>query len=116
MANGQLGTVMQHIRRLVVAKSTRDLTDRELLHRYCALRDEGAFAALVQRHAQLVWGVCRQVLHHEQDAEDAWQASFLVLARHAGSIRKAEALASWLHGVAYRTALMAKREAAIRRA
>ncbi len=71
MANGQLGTVIHYIRRLVVAKSTRDLTDRELLHRYCALRDEGAFAALVQRHAQLVWGVCRQVLlHHEQDAED----------------------------------------------
>jgi RNA polymerase sigma factor (sigma-70 family) len=116
MTRDRLGTVLRHIRGLAVADGTRGLTDRELLERFRAGRDEAAFAALVQRHAALVWGVCRSVLHHEQDAEDAWQASFLVLAKRAASIRNAEALAGWLHGVAYRVALLARRQAAARRA
>jgi RNA polymerase sigma factor (sigma-70 family) len=116
MAKAPLGTVLRHIRGLALAEETRGLTDRELLERFRADRDEGAFAALVQRHAALVWGVCRGVLRHDQDAEDAWQASFLVLARQAASVRKAEALAGYLYGVAYRVALMAKRQAAARRA
>jgi RNA polymerase sigma factor (sigma-70 family) len=116
MAKAPLGTVLRHIRGLALAEETRGLTDRELLARFQADRDEGAFAALVQRHATLVWGVCRGVLRHDQDAEDAWQASFLVLAQQAASVRKAEALAGYLYGVAYRVALMARRQAAARRA
>jgi RNA polymerase sigma-70 factor (ECF subfamily) len=85
------------------------------LQRFVAGHEEAAFTAIVRRHAPLVWRVCRHVLRHEQDAEDALQASFVILARHAYSIRKAEALASWLHGVAFRTAMMAKRSVAIRR-
>jgi RNA polymerase sigma factor (sigma-70 family) len=114
MADAPLGTVLRHIRRLTVADSTRNLTDAELLGRVASRCEEQAFTALVQRHGPLVWSVCRHVLRHHQDAEDAFQATFLVLVRKARSIRKAEALASWLHGAAYRTALRAKRDAAIR--
>jgi RNA polymerase sigma factor (sigma-70 family) len=116
MGDGPAGTVIRHIRRLGVAQDTRDSSDAHLLQRFAADREEAAFAALVQRHGRLVWDVCRHVLRHEQDAEDAFQATFLVLAKKAGSVRKGEALASWLHGTAYRVALRAKRDAAIRRA
>src|SRR5262245_61129498 len=115
MANGQLGTVLRHIRRLAVSQSTKDLSDGQLLQRFVVGHDQAAFAALVQRYGRLVWSVCRHVLHHEQDAEDAFQATFLVLAKKAKSIRKSEAIASWLHGVAYRVAMKAKRDAARRR-
>jgi RNA polymerase sigma factor (sigma-70 family) len=115
MAAGQAGTVLRHLRHLVVAQETRGLSDAQLLRRFAAHREEDAFAALVQRHGRLVWNVCRHVLGDEHDAEDAFQATFLVLARKAASVRKAEALASWLHGAAYRVALRARRDAAIRR-
>jgi RNA polymerase sigma factor (sigma-70 family) len=115
MAHLELDGIVRHLHRLAVSQATGELPDRQLLHRFAVHRDQAAFAALVQRHAALVWGVCRRVLHHEQDAEDALQASFLVLARQAATIRKAEALAGWLHGVAYRVAMTAKREAILRR-
>src|SRR5262249_22930203 len=88
---------------------------RQLLQQFLANRDETAFAALVQRHGALVLGVCRSVLHHQQDAEDVSQATFLVLARKALTIRKQQAVSSWLHGVAYRLALKAKAQVNRRR-
>src|SRR5262249_37622129 len=80
------------------------LMDGELLARFVATHDEAAFAALIQRHGPMVFRVCRRILHHTQDAEDAYQAAFLVLARKAKSISHRQALAAWLHRVAYRIA------------
>ncbi len=115
MATAPNKTLLREIKELAVGRAVQQETDRQLLDCFTAQRDENAFAQLVQRHGPLVLRVCRRVLHQEQDAEDAFQATFLVLARQAGSIRKRESLASWLHGVAYRTALKAKRSAARRR-
>jgi RNA polymerase sigma factor (sigma-70 family) len=85
------------------------------LQRFATYRDEEAFAELVQRNGALVLGVCRRVLGHAQDAEDAFQATFLVLARKARSIRRQQSLGSWLYKVAYRTALRARALAAQRK-
>src|SRR5262245_57546834 len=82
-------------------------TDGQLLARFVLARDERAFASLVRRHGPMVFGVCRRVLRHDQDAEDAFQATFLVLARKARSVVKRESVGSWLYAVAYRIALQA---------
>ncbi len=89
-------------------------TDEELLDRFVSQRDATAFETLVRRHGPMVLGVCRRLLQHPQDAEDAFQATFLVLVRKAGSLGQRELLGNWLYGVAYRTALDA-RAAAMRR-
>ncbi|HEY7330475.1 MAG TPA: sigma-70 family RNA polymerase sigma factor [Gemmataceae bacterium] len=89
-------------------------TDEELLERFVASRDAASFEVLVRRHGPMVLGVCRRVLQHPQDAEDAFQATFLVLVRKAASLCQRELLGNWLDGVAYRTALDA-RAAALRR-
>jgi RNA polymerase sigma factor (sigma-70 family) len=108
---GRPGTILRHLHDLLDSATAQGLSDAQLLGRYAEHRDETAFATLVARHARLVWGVCRHRLHCDQDAEDAFQATFFILARRAGSIRKAEAVASWLHGVAYRVAMKAKKSA-----
>jgi RNA polymerase sigma factor (sigma-70 family) len=104
MGNRQLANVLRAIRRTAAVRPTTDLPDRELLERFVAGHEEAAFAAIVERHGGPVLGVCRRILRHEHDAEDAFQATFLVLARKACTIRKGDSLASWLHGVAGRIA------------
>jgi RNA polymerase sigma factor (sigma-70 family) len=115
MAKTQLGSVLRHLRQAAGTGQSHALGDGDLLGRFIDGRDEAAFTALVRRHAGLVFGVCRQVLGQEQDAEDAFQATFLALAQGAASVRKLGSVASWLHGAAYRMSLRAKRDAARRR-
>ncbi len=91
-------------------------TDADVLARVVATKDGAAFAELVRRHAALVLGVCRRVTGHSQDAEDAFQATFLVLAQKAGTLRNVALLGNWLYGVAFRVASRAKRSARRRRA
>jgi RNA polymerase sigma factor (sigma-70 family) len=108
MAGGRLGPILEHIRHLLGVSSAASLTDGQLVKHFVARQDEAAFAALFQRHGPMVLGVCRRVLHDPQDVEDAFQATFLVLVRKADSILKEESVASWLYGVAYRTAVRAR--------
>jgi RNA polymerase sigma factor (sigma-70 family) len=114
MSNGQLPAIVEHLRKWAVPE-VGTCSDAELLARFAMKQESDAFAALTQRYGRMVWGVCRHVLRQEQDAEDAFQATFLVLARKAGSIRKNTAVASWLHGTAYHIARRARRDSATRR-
>ncbi len=107
----------QPLKRLRSALAPADggaLSDGQLLALFVATRDEPAFAALVRRHGPMVLGVCRRLLRHQQDAEDCFQAAFLVLAQRARCVR-AGSLASWLYGVAYRVALRCRRTTSRRR-
>jgi RNA polymerase sigma factor (sigma-70 family) len=109
MVRGPLHTVLRHLRQ--AARATEgDRSDVHLLERFVRGGDEAAFELLLWRHGPMVLSVCRGVLHHTHDAEDAFQATFLILARKAGSISKRESLASWLHRVAFRVALRARSE------
>ncbi len=93
----------------------QDVSDAELLERFVSSQDEAAFAALVVRHGPMVFGICRRLLRHAQDAEDAFQATFLILVRKAASIGKRELLGNWLYGVAMRVAVRARCMAVKRR-
>src|SRR3954468_19580333 len=108
MASAQANPVLRHIRVLARADPTNELSDPELLARFTAARDEAAFEALVRRHGPLVLGVCRRVLGDAHDAEDAFQAAFLALARKANAIARGDSLPSWLYRVAYHTAVKAR--------
>src|SRR5439155_16457648 len=99
---------LDHLQLALAPPGADALTDAQLLARFLTYRDEAAFAVLVRRHGPMVLGVCRRVLGHVHDAEDAFQAAFLVLARKAGSVLKREVVGSWLYMVAYRTAQRAR--------
>jgi RNA polymerase sigma factor (sigma-70 family) len=100
----QTSLLLGQIRALASAKQDAAESDRELLRRFAEARDEAAFAALLRRHGPMVLSVCRRTLPGWHDVEDAFQATFLTLARKADSIRKPDALGCWLHGVAFRLA------------
>lgn len=114
MADSRAGSVLWHLHHWL-GSAAKSAEDGQLLERFVQQRDEEAFAELVSRHGPLVFGLCRRLLVHVQDAEDVFQATFLVLACKAASIRKTESLSCWLHSVAYRLALKAKAEANKRR-
>jgi RNA polymerase sigma factor (sigma-70 family) len=109
------GSLLQFIRRMAAVRR-EGVSDGQLLEQFAQSRDEASFTALVVRHGPMVFGVCRRVLRNQHDAEDAFQAALLVLARKAGSIRQPELLGNWLFGVAYRTALEARTKVWRRRA
>src|SRR5262249_11728962 len=97
-----------YLRHLTGPSGADQLSDGELLRRFTAGRDESAFAVLLYRHGPMVLGVCRRILGNEADAEDAFQAVFLVLARKAAALRHQGRVGGWLHGVAHNTALKAR--------
>src|SRR5436190_12849944 len=116
MAGVQLQSVVRHLRRLAHADPAGGPTDAQLLDRFLAAGDPTAFELLVWRHGTMVLGLCRRILRHEQDAEDAFQATFLTLARKGRSVGRRASVGGWLHTVAYRAALTAKARADRRRA
>jgi RNA polymerase sigma factor (sigma-70 family) len=111
-----MNDVIRQLRKAALLRDGAGQTDGQLLECFLAQRDEAAFEALVRRHGPMVLGVCRRVLGNLHDAEDAFQATFLVLARKAASVRSREVVGHWLYGVAYRTALKARAMAARRQA
>ena len=119
MMSRQSGTIVSHGPSTLLMEDIEAVTDGELLSRFLnrgPLEAEAAFEVLVRRHGPMVLGVCRHVLNEPQDAEDAFQATFLLLVRKAGSIRDRDVLGHWLYEVAYRTAIRAKANAARRNA
>jgi RNA polymerase sigma factor (sigma-70 family) len=115
MTTTPTNTVLRHIHGLLAADPAGQAADGELLSRFATRHEETAFATLVQRHGPLVLGVCRRVLHDWHDAEDAFQATFLTLARNAASAGRVGSLAGWLHRVAYHAAVRTRARAARRR-
>lgn len=105
MADGNRGTAINQLRRLIGEESGCTLTDAQLVQSFVQRRDEASFEVLVWRHGTMVFNLCQRILHDKHEAEDAFQAVFLVLARKAGSIGKSEAVGSWLYKTAYRIAL-----------
>jgi RNA polymerase sigma factor (sigma-70 family) len=108
MPEEQLHPILRHLQRHFPGAGSRELSDRQLLERFARHKDEDAFAALVQRHGPMVFGACRRVLRRAEDAEDAFQATFLVLARKAAAVAWRESVDRWLYQVAYRVAAEAR--------
>jgi RNA polymerase sigma factor (sigma-70 family) len=114
MPAGPLARVVQFCRSVLAPESADAAADAHLLELFVQRQDEAAFAALLHRHGPMVFGVCRRILGNSHDAEDAFQAVFLVLTRKAASIRPRRMVGNWLYGVAFRTALEARKAAARR--
>jgi RNA polymerase sigma factor (sigma-70 family) len=108
MSTGRHLQLLHRLRRTAVLEAAGDLTDGQLLGMYVSRRNEAAFETLIRRHGPMVLGVCRRLLPNEHDAEDAFQATFLVLVRKASSVQPPDKVGSWLHGVAYHAALKAR--------
>jgi RNA polymerase sigma factor (sigma-70 family) len=103
-----MNKVIRHLRNAVLLRQCADLTDGQLLEGFLSRREPAGLQTLVERHASMVWSVCRRVLHNDHDAEDAFQATFLVLVRKAAAVRPREMVGNWLYGVAHQTALKAR--------
>jgi RNA polymerase sigma factor (sigma-70 family) len=114
MTRVSTGDLIQVVRRVFDDQRARELPSKDLLRGFVEQHDEAAFVSLLRRHGPMVLGVCRALLPNEADVEDAFQATFLVFAGKASSIRKTSSLGSWLHGVAYRMARRAQTEFARR--
>jgi RNA polymerase sigma factor (sigma-70 family) len=108
MATGQDNSVIRHLRRAALLRDAGDMTDGQLLERFLAAQEEAAFEVLVRRHGPMVLGVCRRLLSNAHDAEDAFQAAFMVLIRKGPSLLPRQTLGNWLYGVAYHVALKAR--------
>jgi RNA polymerase sigma factor (sigma-70 family) len=116
MADGRLSGALRHLGGTALLRDGGALSDGQLLEGFLRDRNEAAFEALVRRHGPMVLGVCRRVLRNTHDADDAFQATFLALARKGAAIAARDRVGSWLYGVAYRTALYARRTASRRHA
>src|SRR5436309_12511655 len=114
MAGTQAAVILRHVRGLT-AGLAGEVSDRELLERYTTAGEEAAFEALVRRHGPMVLGVCRRVLGNPHDADDAFQATFLVLMRRAATLEGRGTVGNWLYMVAYHVALRARARAARQR-
>ena len=108
--------VIQHLRNVALLHKSDSPSDGQLLEAFLTRREEAAFTALLRRHGPMVMGVCRRVLRNSHDAEDAFQATFLVLARKAATVKPRDMVGNWLYGVACRTAMKARAMSVKRRA
>jgi RNA polymerase sigma factor (sigma-70 family) len=113
MPTSKMSEAIRQVRRTML-RNDAGRTDVELLESFVRQHDDAALTALVHRHGSMVWGVCRRLLRSQHDAEDAFQATFLVLVRKAAAIRDKELVANWLYGVAHQTAVRARTAAAKR--
>ena len=113
--NGGMDAAVRDLQTLFERGGDGGLSDGQLLDRFVDRREEAVFEAIVRRHGPMVWGVCRRVLRDHHDAEDAFQATFLVLARKAASVMPREKVGNWLYGVAHQTAMKARAMRAKRR-
>ena len=109
MATPTLGTFLSRLKQAMATETLASRSDQELIEEFRSGRDEAIFRAIMERHGQMVFHVCRRVLSSATDVEDAFQSTFLTLIRRGHTVRRHASLASWLHGVAWRTASSCER-------